>query len=162
MASRPRGNVPRNELRWTIERASVEFGTAQNTLRKSLNQAHIDCGADGCFTTEQICASLFGLMHREKLKTQRELSRRYLLENEITESQVLIRSEVSKGLATIGDAIASRIMADSEMSRSAKEDLLRDLSSIPLVLRQVADGQTRLPRRNGNGTHNGEEVANAG
>ena len=72
-------------------------------------------------------------MRQEKIKTQRELTRRYLLENQITEAEVLMRSEVSKGLAMIADAMTSRIMA-SQLSRSAKEDLLKDLASIPLVL----------------------------
>ena len=48
----------------------------------------------------------------------------------------------------IADAMKSRILSDSEMSRSAKEDLLKDLSSIPLVLKDVAHAQTRLPRGN--------------
>ena len=151
MASRPRGNVSRKELRWTIEPASIEFGTAQNTLRKGLSQAHVACGSDGCFTTAQICEGLFGVMRQEKIKTQRELTRRYLLENQITEAEVLMRSEVSKGLAMIADAMTSRIMA-SQLSRSAKEDLLKDLASIPLVLKDVAHGQSRL--LNGKGAHN--------
>ena len=47
------------------------------------------------------------------------------------------------------DAISSRVMADSGLSREAKEDILRDLSSWPLALEDVAHRQTRLPRSKG-------------
>jgi hypothetical protein len=157
MPARPRGNVPTIGLRWTIERASVEFGAPANTIRKSLGSVHIACGADRCYTTQQICEALYGDMHKERLRTQEQITKRYTLENTITQAEVLTRSEVAKGLATVADAMSCRILA-SELSRSAKEDLLRDLASIPLILRQVADGQTRLRR---NGSHNGEEVATA-
>jgi hypothetical protein len=43
----------------------------------------------------------------------------------------------------------------SELSRAAAEDLLRDLSSVPLVLEEVAHRQTKLPR--GNGAHPEED-----
>jgi len=63
-------------------------------------------------------------------------------------ASVLNRAELAKGLAAIVDAFVSRVMADRELSRTAKEDLLKDLSSWPLVLEQVPGSQTRL-RRNG-------------
>src|SRR5215469_3026196 len=47
----------------------------------------------------------------------------------------------------------------SELSRSAKEDLLKDLGGIPLILRDLAHAQSRLPRRNG---AHPEEVAGEG
>jgi hypothetical protein len=50
--------------------------------------------------------------------------------------------------------MTARIMEDSEMSRSAKEDLLRDIASIPLILKEVAHSQSRMPRTNGK--HNGD------
>jgi hypothetical protein len=49
----------------------------------------------------------------------------------------------------------ARIMSDSEMSRAAKEDLLPDLSSIPLVLKEVAHAQTG--RQRANGKRNGDD-----
>jgi hypothetical protein len=59
-----------------------------------------------------------------------------------------------KGLAMIADGITSRIIV-SELSRSAKEDLLRDIAGVPLILKDVAQAQSRLlngkAKRNGNG-----------
>jgi hypothetical protein len=87
-------------------------------------------------------------MHRERLATQRQITERITLENQITRAEVLNQAELAKGFAAIVDAFVSRVMVDRELSRTAKEDLLKDPSSWPLVLEQVAGIQTRL-RRNG-------------
>jgi|SRR6516162_9655059 hypothetical protein len=150
----PRSNVPVQNLKWSIDRASREFRLAQNTLRKYLHQGDVEPDADGCFTTLQICECLYGDLHAEKIRKERELVRKYQLENEITEASVLDRKSLSAGFAAIADAIKSRIMA-SELSRDAKDDLLRDLASIPVVLDNVARAQTKLRRSNGQA----EEVA---
>jgi hypothetical protein len=59
-----------------------------------------------------------------------------------------------KGLAANADAMTSRIMA-ANVSRPVKEDLLKELSSVPLILKEVAHRQTRLPR-SGNGARHKE------
>jgi hypothetical protein len=83
-------------------------------------------------------------MHVEKLGTQKALRRKLQLENAVTEGQLVQRSELMKVFSAIADAITSRIMA-SALSRSEKEDILRDISSIPVVL----TGRGRLARGNG-------------
>jgi hypothetical protein len=96
-------------------------------------------------------------MHVEKLATQRQLTRKYQLENAIVEASVLNKAALEAGFAQLADAMVHRIMA-SELDRSAKEDLLRDLSTIPIVLEGVAKRQTRLRVKNGQ-TPNGENEA---
>ena len=44
--------------------------------------------------------------------------------------------------------MVSRIMA-SGVPRSVKEDLLKELSSVPIVLKEVAHAQSKLSRGNG-------------
>jgi hypothetical protein len=70
------------------------------------------------------------------------------LDNEITEGNVLNRAELSRCLAAVADAMVNRIMV-ANVPRSVKEDLLKELPSIPVVLEEVAHGQSRLPRRKG-------------
>jgi hypothetical protein len=158
MPSRTKSNIPHERLRWTVERAGVEFGLTTGTLRKMLNKDSAVPDADGLFSTQQVVAALHGSMDVEKLATQKALRRKLQLENEITEANVLNRSEVTRVFSAIADAIASRIMT-SEMSRAAKEDLLKDISNIPVVLDGVAARQSRLPHRNGKHV---EEAANTG
>ena len=144
---RPRGNVPASPLRWSIERASGEFKLAANTLRKILNQG----GAEpdhGCYTTQQICHCVFGDLHSEKVRKERQLVRKYEIENQISEASLLDRAEIAKGLASVADAMVARIMS-ADVPRSVKEDLLTDLAGVPLVLEETAHRQTRLSRGNG-------------
>jgi len=61
-------------------------------------------------------------------------------------------------VAAIVDAFVSRVMVDWELSRTAKEDLLKDLSSWPLVLERVAGSQTRLSLQEKRGADGGCEV----
>ena len=146
---RVRGNVPNKVLRWSIDRASREFKLSANTLRKMLNQSGVEPDAGGCFSTQQICECLFGDLRAERLRKERELVRKYRIENEASESSLLDKNALAAGFAQIADAIKSRIMA-SELSRAAKDDLLTELSSIPVVINGVARAQSKL-RRNGNG-----------
>jgi hypothetical protein len=138
MPARSKSNVPQTEaLRWNVEKASTEFGVARNTLKKILNQNFIRPDTDGLYTTRQLCEGLFGSMHVEKLKTQKQITERITLENQITRGEVVNRAELAKALAQVADAMVSRIMV-SELSRPAREDLLKDLASIPLMLKDVA------------------------
>ena len=125
------------------------------TLRKALAKTSATPDSDGLYTTQQIVGALYGALHQEKVRTQKELADRYALENQITRAEVLNRAEVERVFAAIADAMVSRIMA-SGVPRSVKEDLLKELASIPLVLKDVAHSQSRLPRR-GKGKRNGDD-----
>jgi hypothetical protein len=71
-----------------------------------------------------------------------------MLENQITRGEVMNRAELSRVFAMVADAMTSRIMAAS-VPRSVKKDLLKELSSVPVILKDVAHSQTRLRRGNG-------------
>ena len=141
-APRPRGNVPMRPLKWTVEAIGREFKLAQNTVRKILHQGGAEPDGTGCYSTEQVTACLFGDLRAERLRKERELVRKYQLENETTEANLLDRAALMAGFAQVADAMVHRIMA-SELSREAKEDLLRDLAGIPIVVENVADKQSR-------------------
>jgi hypothetical protein len=150
-------NVPTVALRWSIERAGIEFGLASTTLRKSLAKNSALPDENGLYSTGQVVAALFGGLHFEKLRTQRARTRKLELENAITTGTVLDRAELMKGFAAIADAISSRIMA-SELSRMAKEDILRDIATIPLAMKNVAHRQTQLLRSNNGDEEDGSET----
>jgi len=151
----PRSNVPPQNLKWSLDRASREFKLAPNTLRKYLHQGDAEPDADGCFSTLQICACVYGDMRAEKLRKERELTRKYQLENQITEGNLLDRQALAKTFALIADAMVTRINSATELPRNVREDILRDLSTWPLAIEEVAHRQSRLPR--GNGTHPEED-----
>jgi hypothetical protein len=149
MARTSRSNLPQDvPLKWNVEKAAAEFGLSIMTLRKSLAKTSAEPDANGLYATKQLVAAIYGSMHVEKLATQREIRRKLELENAITTGSVLNRRELMKGLAAVADAMVSRIKS-ADVSRSVKDDLLRELASVPIVLEEVAHGQTRLPRGNG-------------
>ena len=87
-------NIPKAPLRWSIERAGVEFALGSQTLRKGLAKQSIVCGADGCFSTAEICRAIFGGLSEERLATQRQITKKLELENAITTGSVLSRANV--------------------------------------------------------------------
>jgi hypothetical protein len=97
-------------LKWSVERAGVEFGMTSNTLRKALNKNSAQADADGLFSTKQITDAVFGGLTEEKLLTQRQLTRKYELENSIVEASVLNRSELMTAFPAVADAMTSRTM----------------------------------------------------
>jgi hypothetical protein len=141
-------NVPADELHWSIERAAAEFGLSPMTLRRALAKISAKPDENGCFTTAQVADALYGQLHLEKIKTQQEVTEKLRIENMVSRAELLNRRELAKGLAAIVDAFTSRLMVDRELSRMTKEDLLKDLSSWPLVLEEASRAQSRL-RRNG-------------
>lgn len=146
-----RGNVPKT-LRWTLSRAAAEFKCGTETLQKILQQAGCVPDQGGCFSTLQIAQSLFGDLHNEKVRKERELTKRYSLENAVMEGSYLNRNELSRVLAAVADAVVSKIMS-SPLPRDVKEDVLRDIAELPLKLQEVGDRQTKLRRgANGNGS----------
>jgi hypothetical protein len=157
MARTSRSNLPQDvPLRWNVEKAAAEFGVSIMTLRKSLNKTSASPDQDGLFTTRQIGTAVYGgALSEEKLRTQRQLTRKLELENEITEGNVLNRAALSKAFAAIADAFCNRLMSVRGLSRQEKEDLLKELSSWPLALEDVAHAQSRLPRR-GKGKRDGD------
>ena len=59
-------------IRWTVERAATEFGCARETLSGRLKRGGIVAGADGKFSTKQICAAVHGDLESEKLRNLRD------------------------------------------------------------------------------------------
>jgi hypothetical protein len=141
-------NVAPNALKWAVKRAAVEFGVAEMTLRKYLAKTSAVADKDGFYSTKQITEAIYGGLAEEKLATQRQITRKLELENAVTTGSVLRKDSLMAGLSAIADAMVSRVMA-SELSREAKEDLLKELAGVPVVLEETANKQSRLPRHNG-------------
>jgi hypothetical protein len=115
-----------------VERAANEFGLAQDTLRKALAKASVACGVDGCFSTAEICRGVFGGLAEEKLLTQRQLTRKYQLENQITEGSLLNKAALSAGQQT---ARVARGIADRRQNLLVRvKCAVRNLSAFPILL----------------------------
>jgi len=83
----------------------VEFGLSILTLRKALAKNAAEPDSGGPYTTRQIGGAVYGgALSEEKLRTQRQMTRKLELENSITEASVLNRDAPMKGLSAIADA----------------------------------------------------------
>jgi hypothetical protein len=153
----PRSNVPPQNLKWSLDRASREFKLAPQTLRKYLHQADVDPDDGGCYSTEQLCKAIFGDLRAERLRKERQLTRKYTLENEVTEGNLLDRTELMRTFALIADAMVSRINAATDVPRNVREDLLRDLSTWPESIKEVVSRQSKLPRSRRDGQEEGDD-----
>jgi hypothetical protein len=97
-------------------------------------------------------------LRAERLRKERELTRRYRLENEVAEGNLVNKTAILQGFASLADAMVCRIMA-SALEREVKEDLLHELSSIPVIVTDAADKQIK---RKGNGKKPVEEDMDEG
>src|SRR6516164_2738983 len=110
-----KSNVPSAPLKWGADRAATEFGMTGHTLRRLLAKNSAAPDAEGCFSTKQITDAVFGGLSEEELATQRELTKKYSLENAIVEASVSNRSELMKGFAQVAYAMVSRNSCWQEM-----------------------------------------------
>jgi hypothetical protein len=157
-----KSNLPQNEpLKWNLKKAAVEFGTTVDTLKKSLNQVSAEPDADGLYTTGQLIQARYGELYQEKLRVHRETADRIAMENAVTRGEMLSRPELMKGFAALADAMVFRITS-SELSREAKEDLLKDLASIPAVIADTAKKQSRFHAKNGEEEERGRKRVRKG
>jgi hypothetical protein len=151
-----RSNLPDQPLRWSVEAASREFGLVPPTLRKSLAKASTRAGADGCYSTKEIVQAVFGDLAGEKLLTQKQLTKKYTLENRITEGAYVDRAALKALFAGVADAMKSRIESSS-LTREEKSDLLVELSSVPVGVNGIVKRQSKLRDAHTNGDEDGGE-----
>jgi hypothetical protein len=135
-------------LRWTVEAIGREFKLAQNTVRKILNQGGAEPDATGCYSTEAVVSCLFGNLHSEKIRKERELVRKYRIENETAEGNLLNRASIMQGFAALADTLVSAVKT-SNLDRQSQDNFLRNLATWPVIVDNVAKRQTRLRSKNG-------------
>jgi hypothetical protein len=77
------------------------------------------------------------------------MTRKLELENAITTSEYVRKDAIMAGLAQVADAMVS-IIQTSGLPRESQEAIQRELSGIPVIVRDAAARQSKL-RRSKNG-----------
>jgi hypothetical protein len=117
-------------LRWTIERAAMEFGLDRKTLSKRIVASSITPGDDGHFSTSEICAAVYSdskaaktaldVSHRENYELKNgELARKFAdkeLFQKLSDDMVLV--------------LRQKISDDSRIPEAAKIEILKDIQNI--------------------------------
>ena len=67
-----KSNVPAEMLRWSLYKASREFGCGETSLGQKLAECGEVAGPDECFSTSQLLRSLYGAVYAERLRKVKE------------------------------------------------------------------------------------------
>lgn len=117
-------------IRWTVELAASEFQIDRRTLAKRIRGADIRPGTDGKFSTEQICAAVFGDYRREQLREMKERADKLELENQCTRRERIPLQIVSDTEDQVFKAIAGIIKA-SGLPVDAVNEIFAQFRDIP-------------------------------
>ena len=119
-------------IRWTTQLAATEFGKDVRTLAKLMSANSVAPGADGLYSTHDICSAVFGDIKVENLGKVR--AERQILELKIGEMErTLIPAKlVEKAWEFIAVAIRQTIVHAERMPQSAKDSVLSELVNIPI------------------------------
>jgi hypothetical protein len=161
MAGMIRTNVGEAPLKWTVRAIAREFGLAENTAAKRLSEAKILPAADGTYSTKEVVAGLFGDINSARLAELKERTTNWQLKNGALGGQLLDRAEIARGFERLMVAFRSALEATS-MSRAEKTATLSTLSSWPIVVKEVAERQSKqfsLRPEKDTANGDGEEVA---
>jgi hypothetical protein len=117
-------------IRWTVELAASEFQIDRRTLAKRIRAGDIRPGTDGKFSTEQVCAAVFGDYRREQLREMRERADKLELENQVTRRERIPLDVVMAVNTEVEQAIAGIIKA-SKLPIAAVNEIFDQLRDIP-------------------------------
>jgi len=113
-------------IRWSAESASREFGINRGTLSKRIASAGVLPGADGKYSTVDICSAVFGDIEGEKLRLIREQADTQAIKNATARRELLPKDDVTAHLSAVLVAIRSAILASGQ-TKEEKADLINNL-----------------------------------
>jgi phage terminase Nu1 subunit (DNA packaging protein) len=85
---------------------------------------------------------MFGALHAERLRKTSAEADGVEMANAVTRADYLDRRQLSRALAEVADSIV-QIVRVSRLTRQEQDDLLPQLSSIPVIIENAARAQTK-------------------
>jgi|SRR5271165_6976564 len=113
-------------IRWTLEKAAIEFGTDRKTLTKKLRAQEAAPAEDGRYSTQQICVALFDDVEAERIRLLQEQSRRLKLANDKKSGEQVDADTVFRNYEGVFIALRQTILA-SHLSDAEKAECLSNL-----------------------------------
>ena len=118
----------KESIRWTLEKAAMEFGLDRTTLSKRITTAGIVAGEDKKFSTAQICEAVFGDLEGEKLLKMKADRRIAEQTADLNDKMLLRKSEVYDQIDKLGIELKANIMA-CNISEDEKRDVLKTMQA---------------------------------
>ena len=125
-------------MKWTLNRASEEFGVSRETLRKRLNALEIE--RKGTYSTKEICRAVFGDIDSEKLRLCREQADKIALENEQNRKTLVPVKDLIPLLGKFLSAARARVDSDPKLEREEKDKIIADLGKCLSVAMGLGEG----------------------
>ena len=131
------------QITWTTEQAAREFGRSRTTVAARLADAGTKPDGDGKFTTQQICAALFGSAHSARIRegTARAelaeartaiLHRKWLPTDMVEAAWTAMIEMFRQRLLEVPSTVAGSDVGLSERIRKGISTALEDLSKAEL------------------------------
>lgn len=125
----PRQGRRETSLRWTVEQAGREFAVHRTQVSARLRQTHQVAGPDGCYSTAQMVAAIYGDKHHEELRRTKEEADKLALGNAKSRRELLDSDAVYRFFEGYFIVIRQRILA-SKLSREEQDALLLELHGL--------------------------------
>lgn len=118
-------------IRWTIDHAAGEFNVGSETLRKYLRTKGIEPGADRRYGTQDIVRAVYSDLDYERTELTREQKELTRLKKDKL-AGILVFAEDAQRLWDSAVIALRQKIADAEIPEKTKQDILKDLQSIPI------------------------------
>lgn len=118
-----------NQIRWTVERASVEFGFDRKTLTKYIVSGGLVAGKDGKFSTQDICTAVFSDKNAAQIAHLIAQTEGHELKNRELAGE-LADKELFQKLSDSVVLLLRQKISDSQMPEALKLEILKDIQKI--------------------------------
>jgi phage terminase Nu1 subunit (DNA packaging protein) len=128
---RYRSTHSHKSIRWTLEKAAVEFGIDRKTLAKKITTKGVMAGEDGKFSTREISTAIFS--DGEAARASLAISQRenFDLRNKKLAGELVDAKQCQLLWDSVIIALRQKI-ADAQIPDAAKQELVRDLQNITI------------------------------
>jgi hypothetical protein len=119
------------QVRWSIEHASYEFGITGRTLSKRIKTAGIVPGKDGKFSTLEICQAIYSDLKAAELEYKTEMAGYKRLQKlQLAKKLCVLDTAMNVWRAAL-EQIRQRVQ-NWNISDNMKKEMLHELQEIPV------------------------------
>lgn len=119
-----------NAIKWTVSKASTEFGLDSKTITKRLKALEVDPNSK-VLTTKQICAAIFGDMAGQKLRETTHRANLLAIEEKQEIGELIPRINAVRLWSEVIALLREKIMGTTRLTEDERRDILAGLRDIP-------------------------------
>lgn len=129
VAKKREGRPTSKALRWTLQQAATEFGNDRTQLERRRRALFIEPGEDGCFSSREIAALIFGDKEAEIIGKLAAERKHIEIKNAQLEAELVPTAAVCQLMEGMFVVIRQKICS-SKMPQNLITEILEDLVSM--------------------------------